>query len=294
MTDITIAQPIDARPRAVPGVPAQPSTRSTSIRTALSTLVRRRVALSIRTPRELFVPLMTPVLFALVIAPALDSIGPKVAGLDYMSFAAIGTAVLLIPLNCMFAGVGVIVDRETGARRDLLAAPVPRSVVVIANLVVAVAVTALQVVVLLIAAVLRGAELHTSASGVVWFAAAGALLAIAMYGVAETVANRIPSVEEYVGLVPGLAIVPFFFAGSLFPITAMPAFLTAFAKFLPITHALAVMRYGLLGAKSSGLHDIWGMTNATVMVSLSLAVVAVFATTLTVVAMRTFKRSAVS
>ena len=115
-----------------------------------------------------------------------------------------------------------------------------------------------------------------------------------MYGVAETVANRIPSVEEYVGLVPGLAIVPFFFAGSLFPITAMPAFLTAFAKFLPITHALAVMRYGLLGANSSGLHDIWGMTNATVMVSLSLAVVAVFATTLTVVAMRTFKRSAVS
>ncbi|HEX2399735.1 MAG TPA: hypothetical protein VHJ79_07070 [Mycobacterium sp.] len=52
--------------------------------------------------------------------------------------------------------------------------------------------------------------------------------------------------------------------------------------------------YGLLGANSSGLHDICGMTNATVMVSLSLAVVAVFATTLTIVAMRTFNRSAVS
>jgi len=56
----------------------------------------------------LLVPLLTPVLFALVIAPALDSIGPKVPGLDYMSFAAIGTAALLIPLNCMFAGIGVI------------------------------------------------------------------------------------------------------------------------------------------------------------------------------------------
>src|SRR5438067_7928094 len=90
---------------------------------ALATLAGRRAALSVRTPRELFVPLLTPVLFALVIAPALDSIGPKIPGLDYMSFAAIGTAVLLIPLNCVFAGVGVIVDRETGARRDLLAAP---------------------------------------------------------------------------------------------------------------------------------------------------------------------------
>jgi ABC-2 type transport system permease protein len=292
MTDITIdtvtvgAATVDARPIRPHAGPRAGN--------ALATLVRRRAALSVRTPRELIVPLLTPVLFALVIAPALDSIGPKVAGLDYMSFVAIGTAVLLIPINCMFAGIGVIVDRETGARRDLLAAPVPRSLLVVANLVVAFAVTALQVVVLLTAAVLRGAELHVSASGVAWFVGAAAFLAIGMYGVAETLANRVPSVEEYVGLVPGLAIVPFFFAGSLFPITAMPAFLTAFAKVLPITHALAVMRYGLLGGNSSGLHDIWGMTNATAMASLSVAVVAVFAFALTVVAVRTFRRSAVS
>jgi ABC-2 type transport system permease protein len=262
--------------------------------TALVTLVRRRAALSLRTPRELFVPLLTPVLFALVIAPALDSIGPSIPGLDYMSFAAIGTAVLLIPLNCMFAGVGVIVDRETGARRDLLAAPIPRTTVVLANLVVAFAVTALQVVVLLVAAVLRGAVLDASATGVLWFIAAGALLAIAMYGLAEVVANRVPSVEEYIGMVPGLAIVPFFFAGALFPITAMPRGLAAFARFLPATHALALMRYGLLGGNTSGLHDIWGMSNATLMAFLSLAVVAVFAAALTIAAFKVFTRASVS
>jgi hypothetical protein len=38
--------------------------------TALSTLARRRFALSAHTPREIIVPLITPVLFALVIAPA--------------------------------------------------------------------------------------------------------------------------------------------------------------------------------------------------------------------------------
>src|SRR5262249_33653185 len=246
MTELTIAPTIDV---AVPTSAGRPHA-GPPVLAALRTLVNRRAALSLRTPRELVVPLMTPVLFALVIAPALDSIGPKITGFDYMSFAAIGTAVLLIPLNCMFAGVGVIVDRETGARRDLLAAPVPRTVVVVANLVVAFAITALQTVVLLAAAVLRGADLHVSMSGIAWFATSASLLAIAMYGVAEIVANRVSSVEEYIGLVPGLAIVPFFFAGSLFPISAMPAFLTAFAKLLPITHALAVMRYGLLGSNS--------------------------------------------
>src|SRR5882724_10252354 len=124
--------------------------------TAFSTLARRRLALSARTPREIAVPLMTPILFALVIAPALASIGPRVAGLDYMIFAAIGTVGLLVPLNCMFAGIGVLSDRENGARRDLLAAPIARPLLVAANLAVALAITALQIIVLILAAVLRG------------------------------------------------------------------------------------------------------------------------------------------
>ena len=53
------------------------------------------------------------------------------------------------------------------------------------------------------------------------------------------------------------------------------------------------MRYGLLDHNPSGLHDIWGMTNAGDMATLSLAVVAAFAIVLTAVAVRAFKRSAV-
>lgn len=258
---------------------------------AFATLARRRLALSARTPRELVVPLLTPILFALVIAPALASIGPTIPGVDYMSFAAVGTIGLLIPLNCMFAGIGVILDRQTGARRDLLAAPVSRPLIVLANLAVARMITALQVVVLVIAAILRGADLNTSASGVAWFLGASVLLGIVMYSVAETLANRMPTVEEYVGALPAIAIVPFFFAGSLFPITALPEAMTAFARLLPLTHALALMRYGLLNHNVRGLHDIWGMTNATTMAALSLTVVAAYAAMFTAIALRTFRRS---
>src|SRR3954462_1661020 len=118
----------DIRTRSVPAAAVTFGTRSG---TALAALTRRRFALSVRTPRELVTPLLTPVLFALVIAPALASIGPSIPGVDYMSFAAVGTVALLVPLNCMFAGVGVILDRESGARRDLLAAPITRPLIVI-------------------------------------------------------------------------------------------------------------------------------------------------------------------
>jgi hypothetical protein len=54
-----------------------------------------------------------------VIAPALKNALHTSA--SYESFVAVGTLGLLIPLNTMFAGIGVISDRENGAQRELLA-----------------------------------------------------------------------------------------------------------------------------------------------------------------------------
>jgi ABC-type polysaccharide/polyol phosphate export permease len=237
--------------------------------------------------------LLTPVLFALVIAPALADQIPSVRGIDYMSFVAIATVGLLLPLNCMLAGIGLFVERDSGARRDLIAAPVRRPLLVLGNLAVALAVSGLQLAVLMSAAVLRGAEFSGTATGIAWFLAASIGLVVVMYGVAETLANRIPSQEEYVGALPAVAIVPWFFAGSLFPIGAMPAALAAFAKVLPLTHALAIMRYGLVDERGVGLHDIWGMSSPTAMAFLSLAVVAAYAILFTVVAVTVFRRATV-
>src|SRR6202007_1793292 len=79
----------------------------------LATLSRRRLQLTARTPRELLVPLLTPIMFALVIAPALKTALHTPA--SYESYVAIGTIGLLIPLNTMFSGLSVIVDRISGA-----------------------------------------------------------------------------------------------------------------------------------------------------------------------------------
>jgi ABC-type polysaccharide/polyol phosphate export permease len=91
-----------------------------------------------------------------------------------------------------------------------------------------------------------------------------------------------------------LAILPFFFAGALFPIAAMPAVLADIAKVLPLTHALALVRYGFIDPSGRGLHDIWGMSNVATEAWLSLAVVALFAAALTFISIRVFSRSAVS
>jgi ABC-2 type transport system permease protein len=256
----------------------------------LSTLARRRFQLTARTPRELVVPLLTPIMFALVIAPALKT--ALHTGSSYESFVAIGTAGLLIPLNTMFAGIGVLVDRHEGAQRELLAAPIPRALLVLGNLAVALLVTGLQVAVLISVAVARGIPFDASAGGVAWFVGAAALFTIGMYGIAEILASRVPKQEEYIARVPAIAILPWFLAGSLFPITALPVVLEWIARFLPLTHGLALMRYGLLG-NSSGLHDIWRMSSTTASAGLSLAVIAAFAVALTFASIRVFSRAAI-
>jgi lipooligosaccharide transport system permease protein len=261
--------------------------------TALAVLARRRLSLSAHTPREIVVPLLTPILFALVIAPALATMVTSTNGLDYQTYVAVGTVGLLVPLSCMFAGIGVIVDRDNGARRELLAAPVPRSLMVGGNFVVAIAVSTMQLAALMVAAIARGADFDTSVSGVAWFVGGAYVFIAVSYAIAEIMANRIPSQEEYVGATPAVAILPWFLAGSLFPISALPGVLSGFAKILPLTHALALMRYGLLDRHATGLHDIWGMSNADQMAFLSLGVVTGWAVVLTFVSVRVFGRAAV-
>jgi len=117
----------------------------------------------------------------------------------------------VIPLSCVFTGLSVLVDRHSGAQRELLAAPIPRAYLVLGNLV-----------------------------------------------------------------------------------SAMPGALTDIAKALPLTHALALMRYGFVDHRATGLHDIWGMSNANTEAWLSLAVVALFAAAFTAISIRAFSRSAVS
>ena len=281
-TTIDLAAPIVA-PRRRP--PSRPS--------AFATLDRRRLALSAHTPREVLIPLVTPILFADVIAPALAKTMGGNGGIDYLSYVAVGTIGLLVPLSCVLGGIGMIVDRESGAQRDLLAAPTPRSSMVLGNLSVAVALSAFQVLALIAAASLRGATFVSSASGIAWAAAATLGIAVAMHGFAEVLAARIPKQEEYVGAAPPVALVPWFFAGSFFRITAMPIGLTWFARMLPLTHALALLRYGLVDRSGTGLHDIWGMSSTTTMAFLSLAVVAAFALAMLVISTRVFTRSAI-
>ena len=276
---------------ALPLPRTRPPSRPASV---LFTLAKRRALLTSRTPRQVLVPLLGPALLALILAPALQkATGGLHTQINYTAFVGVGAVGLVIPLSSVFAGLSVLVDRHAGAQRELLAAPIRRVYLVLGNMLVALVLAALQAIVVVGLSALRGGVFHITGTGIAWFVAATLLFTVFMYALAETVASRVTKEEDYVGATPVLAILPFFFAGALFPISALPAGLADVAKAMPLTHALALLRYGFIDPSGHGLHDIWGMSNVTVEAWLSLAVVAVYAVALTLIAVRVFTRSAV-
>ncbi len=247
----------------------------------LGTLYQRRLRLLARTREGILIPLTTPILFALLIAPALDeALGTFNPAIDYMTFVAIATAMLMVPLSSMFNGTAVIVDREQGITPELLGAPIRRWVIPFGNALAVLTIAGVQVGILIALSAWRGADFAFSIEGALWFAAAIVLISLATYSIAEALAHLIGKQQQYIDAIPLVAIVPWFFAGSLFQINVLPAPFEVVARVLPQTHALALLRHGLIEDGPTGLRDIWGAEFAGIssdagLAALSLAVVAV-------------------
>ena len=124
---------------------------------------------------------------------------------------------------------------------------------------------------------LRGSHFHATASGVAWFTGAVLTFTVFVYSLAEILANWIPTQEEYVGLTPVVAILPWFIAGALFPITALPAWLAGLGRPRPAhhTHVLALLRCAAYSTTPApACMTLWGMTSTTTDAALSLLVLA--------------------
>lgn len=263
--------------------------------TGIGTLYLRRIRVATKTLQDVIAQFLTPVLWILIVAPALDAaLGTFDRDVDYYTYLAVGQAAFIVPFTAMFNGINVIVDKDYGILRELIAAPVRRPLIPLANALAVLTIAVAQVVIVLVLAALRGADFSLAGLRPLWFLGAVGLLAVGVYGIAETLALRIGRQEAYGPLIPAIGVTPWFLAGALFPISVLPAGIEQLTLVSPWTHAIAVMRYGMMGEARSGLEDIWSLGSSPAMAVLSMAVLAAFAALTLSVAVRAFRRTAVA
>jgi ABC-2 type transport system permease protein len=264
-------------------------------REGLLPIYARRLRVAVNTVPGLVGQLVTPVLWVLVVAPALaDALGNFDPGTDYYTYAALGQVVLLVPFIAMFAGINVIVDKDFGILRDFLVAPIRRTTIPVANALGVLTITWVQVGIIVALAAAYGAELDTSLARFGWFVVAVTLLSAGSYGLAEALAYRVGRQEAYGPLIPAIGVTPFMLCGGIYPLAVLPTAVRWFAYTLPWTHAVALVRYGLMGAAGSGLDQIWGVGSPPVKAAMSALVLFVCAALAWWLALHAFRRAIMS
>jgi ABC-2 type transport system permease protein len=257
----------------------------------LGALYRRRLAVALNNPIAITGQLLLPVLWVLVVGPALARAFGRFSRVDYFTYIAIGQIVFIIPFSAMFAGLVVIQDRNFGILRELLVAPIRRSLIPVANIATVLTVAMGQLVLIVVLSLIRGAHLHVGTGRLAMGLVAAALLSIATYGLAELLAYRITQPQIFGTLIPAIGATPYALCGAIYPLATLPAGVKQFAYALPWTHAVAVLRYGLMGGSASGLHAIWHLHSNVEMALLSIGVLAAFAVLTVGLALRAFERA---
>jgi ABC-2 type transport system permease protein len=252
-------------------------------------LYQRRLALAVKRPIALVGQLATPVLWVLVVGPAFaTTFAGSVRGVDLFTYIAIGQIVFILPFSAMFAGLVVITDRDFGILRELLVAPVRRATITLSNIAAILTVAAGQLVLVIVLAALRGAEFDAAPGRLLVALLAAALLAAGVYALAELLAYRITQPAVFGTLIPAIGATPYALCGAIYPLAALPDGVLQLADLLPWTHAVALLRFGLMGGGASGLEAIWHLGSEWAMALLSLAFLVAFASAMVLVALRTF------
>lgn len=252
----------------------------------------RRVSIAVKKPVAFISQVLTPVLWVLVVGPALArAFGGFAPNVDYFSYVSIGQIVFVIPFSAMFAGLTVIFDKDWGILRELLVAPIRRSTVPMANTAAVLTIAAGQFALIVGLAMARGAHFHTTPLRLAFSLVSAALLAAGVYGIAEILAYTITQPQAFGTLIPAIGATPYALCGAIFPIAVLPVVIRQGAWALPWTHCVDVLRFGLMGNAASGLREIWPIRNIWTDALLSLSVLAIFATITQTVANLSFKRA---
>jgi ABC-2 type transport system permease protein len=263
-----------------------------TVAVGFSPLYRRRLSISLKGPVALVGQMLTPVLWVLVVGPALaNTFGHFTPGVDYFTYLCLGQVVFVLPFSAMFAGLTAIFDRDWGILRELLVAPIRRSMIPLASTVAVLTVAAGQFALIIGLAIARGARFHTSAPRLVIAIAAVGLLTAAVYGLAEFLAYTITQPQVFGTLIPAIGATPYALCGALYPVAALPIVIRQVAWALPWTQCLDVLRYGFMGDAASGFRGMWPFHNITVDALLSLAVLACYAALTQTLTHRRFART---
>lgn len=220
--------------------------------------------------------LVFPLAFVGFIGFGLNRVVTLPTGTDYVGHLASGILALLVGSGAIGGGVTLMEDRASGFLRPLLVAPVSRAGLVLGKLAARTA-ASLALVAVLLVLLWPLTPLRLAHPVALLVATAG--ITAGFLGLGVALAARLRSLESF-RLISALVTVPLYLlSGIFYPVATLPLATRWLSLVNPLTWAVDLFRYGLLG-----VHEL--------PLAASLAVTAGLGAGAVVVAVRAFSRDA--
>jgi ABC-2 type transport system permease protein len=207
------------------------------------------------------------------------------SGVNFAQFMFPGIIGMTVLMSSFMAGVSVVWDREFGFLKEVLVAPISRASVAGGKTLGAATIALIQGAVILLFAPLVGVSL--SPGTVFMLLPLMFLLAAAMGSFGVLLATRIRTIEAFQAVMQMLTFPMVFLSGVFFPLQGVPTWMSVLTKINPATYGIATIRQIVLGVPPDSPFGI-NLLGHTMSLWNNVALLAVFGTTMTLLAMQSF------
>jgi ABC-2 type transport system permease protein len=185
--------------------------------------------------------LLQPLLFLFVLGGGLSRLASAgTHGVDLRTFVYPGVLAMAVMFTAIFSAASIVWDREFGFLREMLVAPVRRGSIVLGKCFGGATVAGFQGLIVIAMAGL--VHVPYAPAMLIEIVALQVLLAFSITAFGVMAAARITQMQSFMALTQMLVMPMFFISGALFPVAALPAWLTVLNRIDPLTYAVDPMR----------------------------------------------------
>lgn len=206
-----------------------------------------------------------PLLFLLALGYGMGSVYQKAGEGNYINFLAPGIIGMSIIFTAIFSGIEIIWDRQFGFLKEMLAAPVSRTEIMVGRTIGGATVATIQGILVLAISLLIGFQpqnwLNLIPTVLVMF-----LVALLFTALGVAIASPLNDMQGFQLIMNFLVMPLFFLSGALFPLKDAPKILSVIAAADPLSYGIDAFRSLLIGTSYYGLNlDIGALTLITVL-----------------------------
>src|SRR5579884_4119841 len=230
-----------------------------------------------------------------MLGAAQSQLPPGTPSINFTTFLFPGVLSMTVLFTAIFSAISIVWDREFGFLREMLVAPVRRGALVAGKCAGGATVATLQALIMLVLCGLVGVPY----SPVLLLTLAGEMLlaAVAVTALGTALASRMAQVESFQVVMQFVVLPLFFLSGALFPLRALPAWLSVLTRLDPLAYVVDPMRRAVFAhvhttpavTRVFGATMTWGSYHLPIWLELLLT--AAFALLMLVLAVANFSKS---